>query len=81
MQASLPFSHDLHMVIWTVASGLSNSMTTLIVVRFFCGLSASCTMAIVGGVVADVMSLEEQGAAAALWSFGPMAAPVVGPIA
>ncbi|KAF7346931.1 MFS domain-containing protein [Mycena venus] len=49
--------------------------------RFLVGLSGSAPIACGGGVITDLFSERDRGAAMAIYSLGPLIGPVVGPIA
>jgi MFS family permease len=61
---------------FTLGCGFSNSMITLIILRFFAGFNGSACLAVGGGVIADMIAPDQRGKATALWSIGPMFGPV-----
>lgn len=68
------------LTVFTVASALSPNLSSLIVFRMLCGMEASAVMNIGGATVADLFVQEERGLAMAVWTFGPLLGPAVGPI-
>lgn len=64
-------------VIFTIACGFSNSIVTLIILRFFAGFSGSACLALGGGVIADMIAPAQRGKATAIWSLGPLMGPVI----
>jgi MFS family permease len=64
-------------VAFTLGCGFANSMTALIILRFFAGFSGSACLALGGGVIADIITPDQRGKATALWSVGPLMGPVV----
>ena len=67
-------------VAFTLGCGFANSITTLIILRFFAGFNGSACLALGGGVIADMIAPEARGKATAIWSIGPLMGPVIGPI-
>ena len=63
-------------VSFTLGCGFSNSMPTLIILRFFAGFNGSACLALGGGVIADMIVPDQRGKATALWSIGPLTGPV-----
>lgn len=68
------------LTIFTVASALSPNIPTLIVFRLLCGMEASAVMNLGGATVADLFVMEERGQAMAVWTFGPLLGPAIGPV-
>ena len=64
-------------VAYTLGCGFANTITTLIVLRFFAGFNGSACLALGGGVIADMIAPESRGKATALWSIGPLLGPVI----
>jgi|SRR5579859_284488 MFS family permease len=62
---------------FTLGCGFSNTMATLIVLRFFAGFNGSACLALGGGVIADMISPDARGKATAIWSIGPLMGPVI----
>lgn len=58
----------------------SNSIATLIVLRFFAGSFGSSPLTNAGGVIADMFAAEERGLATSIFAAAPFMGPVLGPI-
>lgn len=67
--------------IFTIGCALSPNLPTLIVFRMLAGMEASAVMNIGGATVADLFLQEERGRAMAVWTFGPLLGPAIGPVA
>ncbi|OIW26046.1 MFS general substrate transporter [Coniochaeta ligniaria NRRL 30616] len=67
-------------IILTVACGLSPSLETLIVFRFFAGCFGGAPMAIGGAVIADMYPPGERMRPMACYSAGTMLGPTLGPV-
>lgn len=65
---------------FTIGCGFANSISTLIVLRFFAGFNGSACLALGGGVIADMISPDQRGKATAIWSIGPLMGPVLSPM-
>jgi multidrug resistance protein len=78
----VPMYHisNVMFVIFTIACAVSTSLPMLIVFRFLAGAAGSTPVSIGGGTFGDLFSVEERGAAMAIWAMGPLLGPVVGPI-
>lgn len=63
-------------VAFTLGCGFSNSIATLIILRFFAGFNGSACLALGGGVIADMIAPDSRGKATAIWSIGPLMGPV-----
>lgn len=68
-------------VAFVLGCGFSKSITAFLVLRFIAGCAASSPSTIGGGTVADVIPVQERGAAMAVTALGPILAPVIGPVA
>jgi len=66
-------------VAFTLGCGFSNSILTLILLRFFAGFNGSACLALGGGVIADMIAPDSRGKATAIWSIGPLLGPVSPP--
>ncbi|KAF2641822.1 MFS general substrate transporter [Massarina eburnea CBS 473.64] len=62
------------------ATGLANSMTTIIVLRFFGGLAGSFTQAVAPAVVADMFEAQERGLVLSIFTLAGLMGQNVGPI-
>jgi MFS family permease len=68
-------------VAFAVATAVASSMDQLIGFRFLLGIASSAPPGIGGGVIGDMFPPEERGRATALYAFGMMIGPLIGPIA
>ena len=68
-------------VVFTILCAISNSMTMLIVMRFFAGAFGVAVITCGSGTIADIMPREQRGLAMSVWSIGPLLGPVIGPVA
>ncbi|KAL4809515.1 MFS general substrate transporter [Aspergillus unguis] len=66
--------------VWQIGCALSPNMASLIIFRFLAGFGGSACLAVGGGVIADMFSLQQRGKANALFIVGPLFGPVIGPI-
>lgn len=71
---------NLLFFILTLACGLTPSLGMLIAFRFLAGCAAAAPLAVGGGSIADIIPLERRGRAVAIFSLGPVLAPVLAPI-
>lgn len=62
--------------------GLSNSIHSILIIRFFCGLLGSPPMALAGGTISDIWSNDPMGMtfSMSLFCFCPFLGPIIGPI-
>lgn len=67
-------------LIFSIACALANSLSALIIFRFFAGIAASCPITLGMGTVADLVRLERRGAVTGLMFLGPLLGPTVGPL-
>lgn len=72
---SLPVS-----MLFIMGVGLSKNIGSVLVLRFFAGLTSSGALAIAGGTITDVWRPEEIGVAMAMFCLSPLSGPVLGPI-
>jgi MFS family permease len=73
--SSLPVS-----MLFVMGVGLSPNIGSVLVLRFFSGLTSSGALAIAGGTITDVWRPQEIGLAMTLFCLAPLAGPVIGPI-
>ncbi|OCF30330.1 hypothetical protein I316_08034 [Kwoniella heveanensis BCC8398] len=64
--------------IFTLGTGFSNHMATLIILRFFCGMFGSVAPSLGVATCADLFIPQERGKPMSLYGFGPIAGPVIG---
>lgn len=63
----------------SVACGLSNSLSTMVIFRLLQGAFGASLIPLSQSILRQSFPLEEQGKAMAIWGLGIMAAPVFGP--
>lgn len=69
------------LTIFNGAAAGSNSITTLLVLRFLAGTFGSSPLTNAGGVIADMFQANERGLALSIFAAAPFLGPVIGPIA
>ncbi|KAK0560938.1 hypothetical protein OC861_006052 [Tilletia horrida] len=74
-------SMNLVLIVFTMASGLSQTSAQMTIFRFFAGLGGSAPLTIGSGVISDLYQPEQRGKAMAVYSLAPLLGPCVGPIA
>jgi multidrug resistance protein len=67
--------------IFTIGCAVSPNLPSLVVFRMLAGMEASSVMVLGGATVADLFVQEERGRAMAIWTFGPLLGPAIGPVA
>ena len=67
-------------IVFLMGCGWSESIVSFLILRFIAGCAASSPSTIGGGTVADVIPVQERGAAMAVTAIGPILAPVIGPV-
>ncbi|KAI5798448.1 major facilitator superfamily domain-containing protein, partial [Pyronema domesticum] len=67
--------------IFQIAVATAKDIQTVILSRFFGGIFASCPLAVVGAVFADIFGQETRGTAIAVFSMMVFSGPLFGPIA
>jgi len=72
---------NLFYLIFDAACGGARNKTMLYVFRFLSGLGGSASLAIGGGLLADIFRPEERGRAIAIYTLMPLLGPAIGPIA
>lgn len=72
---------NIFFIIFTIACAVADSITQLIVFRFFAGCFGVCPVTLGGASIADLIHQEKRGASMALFGMGPLLGPVIGPIA
>ncbi|GKZ31290.1 hypothetical protein AbraIFM66950_011649 [Aspergillus brasiliensis] len=78
----LPIYHlaNLFFVAFVIGNALSQNIATFMVCRFISGCAGGTPMALGGGTIADVTTIQQRALAMSLYSLGPMAGPVLGPL-
>lgn len=63
-----------------IPCGLGNSLTEVVVVRFFGAIAASAMVANAPGTLTDIVNDEYRALVFSIWSIGPLNGPTFGPI-
>lgn len=74
----LPVYHATNSIFiaFLIGCALSHNLAEFMVFRFVSGFAGGTPMALGGGTIADVTSLQERSLAMALFSLGPLTGPV-----
>ncbi|KAK5075024.1 hypothetical protein LTR64_001229 [Lithohypha guttulata] len=72
---------NIFFIIFSVACALSASTGMLIAFRFLAGCAGIAPVTNGAGTIADLMPMNQRGAAMALWTLGPVIGPIIGPVA
>jgi MFS family permease len=67
-------------VIWMIPCAVAQNVETLIVVRFFSGLSGSAFLSVAGGTVGDMFNRHELSFPMMIYTASPFAGPELGPL-
>ncbi|KAK1579773.1 major facilitator superfamily transporter [Colletotrichum navitas] len=67
-------------LIWLIPSAVAHNIATMIVSRFFDGLSGSAFLAVSGGTVSDLFARHELQAPMLMYSLAPFIGPCIGPL-
>ncbi|GAQ06152.1 uncharacterized transporter C1529.01 [Aspergillus lentulus] len=67
-------------VAFIIGNALSRNVAQFLVFRFISGCAGGTPMALGGGTIADITTIEQRAVAMALFSMGPLAGPVLGPV-
>lgn len=67
-------------LIWTIPSAVAQNLATMVVSRFFDGLSGSAFLAVSGGTVNDLFTRENLKGPMLVYSIAPFLGPAVGPL-
>ncbi|KAL5365391.1 major facilitator superfamily domain-containing protein [Aspergillus floccosus] len=78
----LPVYHaaSIMFVAFVLGNALSQSLAQFLVFRFLSGCAGGTPMALGGGTIADITTIQTRAVAMALFSMGPLAGPVLGPV-
>ncbi|BCS23530.1 MFS transporter [Aspergillus puulaauensis] len=71
---------SLVFVAFIIGNALSQNVAQFLVFRFLSGSAGGTPMALGGGTIADITTIETRAVAMALFSMGPLAGPVLGPV-
>lgn len=67
-------------MIWLVPCAVAKNIETMIVSRFFNGLSGSAFLSVAGGTVGDMFSRHELSAPMVIYTSSPFIGPSLGPL-
>ncbi|KAF4470373.1 multidrug resistance, partial [Fusarium albosuccineum] len=68
------------LVAFNVGAACAQTLTALLVLRFFAGAFGSSPLTNAGGVIADMFNGSERGLATSLYAMAPFLGPAIGPI-
>ncbi|KAH8843545.1 hypothetical protein MCOR27_006980 [Pyricularia oryzae] len=66
--------------IWVIPSAVAQNIETMIIARFFQGLSGSAFLSVSGGTVGDLFASDEMSVPMALFTLAPFVGPSLGPL-
>ncbi|KAM0331604.1 hypothetical protein ACHAQA_003283 [Verticillium albo-atrum] len=66
-------------ILWIVPSAVARNIQTMVIARFFDGLSGSAFLAVSGGTVSDLFSRKDLQGPMLLYSMAPFVGPAIGP--
>ena len=72
---------NLFYLIFNSTAGWSTNKSEMVAFRLLSGLGGSAPLAIGGGVLGDMWSAEERGAALSMYSLAPLVGPAIRPVA
>lgn len=67
-------------VIWIIPQAVANNIATILVSRFLDGFSGSAFLAVSGGTVGDLFSMDQIQGPMLLFSIAPFVGPSIGPL-
>ncbi|KAF7182646.1 hypothetical protein CNMCM7691_002307 [Aspergillus felis] len=78
----VPVYHTANIIFvaFIIGNALSRNVAQFMVFRFISGCAGGTPMALGGGTIADITTMEQRAVAMALFSMGPLAGPVLGPV-
>ncbi|GKZ23771.1 hypothetical protein AbraIFM66951_004137 [Aspergillus brasiliensis] len=71
---------NLFFIAFVIGTAVSQNIATFMVCRFISGCAGGTPMALGGGTIADITTIQQRALAMSLYSLGPMAGPVLGPL-
>ncbi|KAF1988944.1 MFS general substrate transporter [Aulographum hederae CBS 113979] len=74
------YSCSILFVVFAVASAVADNLASLIVFRFFLGVTVAAAAGIGGGTIADLFVPSERGRATSVYALGNLVGPLLGPI-
>jgi len=66
--------------VFSFATAAAKDIQTVLITRFFCGFFASAPITNTGGVLSDMWTPEQRGAALVGYALAVMGGPILGPI-
>ncbi|CAK7201111.1 hypothetical protein SEUCBS139899_003813 [Sporothrix eucalyptigena] len=67
-------------IIWIIPSAVAQNIQTMIIARFFQGLTGAAFLSVAGGTVGDLFSREKMQGPMAFFSVAPFIGPSIGPL-
>lgn len=67
-------------LIWLIPSAVAKNITTMLVARFFDGLSGSAFLSVAGGTVGDLFNKQQLQAPMMIFTASPFIGPSIGPL-
>jgi multidrug resistance protein len=67
-------------IIWLIPSAVANNMATMLIARFFDGLSGSAFLSVAGGTVGDLFDRESLQGPMMIYTAAPFVGPSLGPL-
>lgn len=67
-------------VIWLIPSAVAQNMATMLIARFFDGLSGSAFLSVAGGTVGDLFNREQLQGPMMIYTAAPFVGPSIGPL-
>ena len=67
-------------LVWLVPSAVSKNTETMIIARFFQGLSGAAFLSVSGGTVSDLFNPDEMAAPMTIFTLSPFIGPCFGPL-
>lgn len=71
---------NLFFIAFVIGTAVSQNIATFMVCRFISGCAGGTPMALGGGTIADITTIQQRALAMSLYSLGPMAGPVCIPL-
>ncbi|KAG6028782.1 hypothetical protein E4U41_000585 [Claviceps citrina] len=65
---------------WQIGCALAQSMTTLVVCRFFSGVGGAACLTLGGSIIGELFRPDQRGFAIGIWNIGPLIGPTIGPL-
>ncbi|KAF2113518.1 major facilitator superfamily domain-containing protein [Lophiotrema nucula] len=71
---------NITFVAFSIGAGFCQTAAQFSICRFFSGLGGSAGIAVLGGFIADLWSLEQRPKASGIATLGPVLGPILGPV-